>query len=98
MVFTKEQHKVTLTGSRTGALLSLVISLFTITGVIIGVGVWVGKTDSVNNEQTKQIDQLSMDIKGLVTKSDLIVFQETIKSLMNNYVSQVSQITRVNKF
>ena len=80
-----------ITISRVGAMLGLVTGLITIIGAVILIGVSWGNIQTVNAEQTKQIDTLNVEIRGVATKDDLKIFKEDIKGLLQTYTSQLSR-------
>jgi predicted methyltransferase MtxX (methanogen marker protein 4) len=73
---------------------AVAVSLIAFIASIIGVGIYLGTLQSVNLEQTKQIDSINIDLKAVATKDDLKVFKEDIKGMLQTYTSQ---ITKMNK-
>lgn len=71
---------------------AVTIAIIAFISSIIGVGFFLGNLQSVNLEQTKQIDSLNQDIKDVVTKQDLQIFKEDVKGLLQTYTSQITKL------
>jgi hypothetical protein len=83
-----KQH---ITISRYGATLAMVVTTLGLVSSIVGVGIYLGNIQTVNAEQTKQIDSLNYKIDNVVTKNDLQNFKDDIKGMIQTYTSQLSQ-------
>lgn len=83
-----------ITVSRFGATMAVIVTTFGLVSSIIGVGIYLGGIQSVNAEQTKQIDQLKVD---QITKREFDAFKEDVKGLLQTYTSQISKLNNIQR-